>query len=136
MPNNPNAVANLIPYSKTNPPKNPGRKKGVRSRSTIIRELLGYIKEDKNPITGQMEKRELEYWLMLKKIQLAMDSRRKSPHTANNALNDLMDWIYGKQTQKHAINDDIPRPVGFNFVPFKEPEKSTNIPEKNEEKQE
>lgn len=87
---------NLIPAKEGEPSRNPdGRPKGSRNRSTILNEILQHIKEGKD-LDGTMTKRELEYWIMLKKIHNALSGKDQS-------INDILDWKYGKQETKQEI---------------------------------
>jgi len=83
-----------------------GRPKGTRNRSTIIREILAQVKEGKD-IDGSMQKREIEYWIALKKVHNALSGK-------DNAINDVMDWVHGKQENKNQITGVDGQP--FNII--------------------
>jgi hypothetical protein len=80
-------------FSSTNQPLNAGRPKGVRNRSTIVREWLEATESMKNPITGQSEKL-TQYDI----ITLALIQKARKGDV--QAFKELMDSSFGKIPDK------------------------------------
>jgi hypothetical protein len=84
----------LHPPKKGSPSPNPnGRPKGVRNRSTIVREWLEATESMKNPITGQSEKL-TQYDI----ITLALIQKARKGDV--QAFKELMDSSFGKIPDK------------------------------------
>ena len=73
-----------------------GRPKGVRNRSTLVREWLEVKQKAKNPITGQTEELEQQDIMTLALI-------RKAREGDVQAYKELMDSAHGKVEQKTDI---------------------------------
>jgi hypothetical protein len=97
MPNPENVTNNKIQPGETRNPN--GRPIGTRNRSTIITEILEAIHDGKE-LDGTETKKEIEYWVTLKKVKNALAGR-------DTAINDVLDWKYGKQIEKKEINAKV-----------------------------
>jgi hypothetical protein len=87
-------VENLKPQKAGEPSHNPnGRPKGLRNRSTIVREWLEATESMKNPITGQSEKL-TQYDI----ITLALIQKARKGDV--QAFKELMDSSFGKIPDK------------------------------------
>lgn len=73
-----------------------GRPKGVRNRSTLVREWLEVKQKAKNPITGQTEDLEQQDLMTLALIKKAREGDVQ-------AYRELMDSAHGKVEQKTDI---------------------------------
>lgn len=73
-----------------------GRPKGVRNRSTLVREWLEVKQKAKNPITGQTEELEQQDLMTLALIKKAREGDVQ-------AYRELMDSAHGKVEQKTDI---------------------------------
>jgi hypothetical protein len=73
-----------------------GRPKGVRNRSTLVREWLEVKQKAKNPITGQTEDLEQQDLMTLALIKKAREGDVQ-------AYRELMDSAHGKIEQKTDI---------------------------------
>jgi len=88
---------NLIPAQKGEVRNPTGRPKGSRNRSTIIKELFEFAKNQKNPLTGEQETLTQE-----QAITLAM--LVKAGKGDVNAYKALMDSCYGAPKQTNDTN--------------------------------
>jgi len=87
-------VENLKPQKAGEPSHNPnGRPKGLRNRSTIVREWLEATESMKNPITGESEKL-TQYDI----ITLALIQKARKGDV--QAFKELMDSSFGKIPDK------------------------------------
>ena len=87
-------IENLKPQKAGEPSHNPnGRPKGVRNRSTIVREWLEAMESVKNPITGLNEKLS-QYDI----ITLALIKKARNGDV--QAFKELMDSSFGKIPDK------------------------------------
>ena len=87
-------IENLKPQKAGEPSHNPnGRPKGLRNRSTIVREWLEATESMKNPITGQSEKL-TQYDI----ITLALIQKARKGDV--QAFKELMDSSFGKIPDK------------------------------------
>lgn len=78
----------LKPFTSENQPKNNGRPKGSKNRSTIARKWLEVNTTDSNPLTGQDETLSQEDLMTLALIKKAREGD-------TNAYKALMDSGYG-----------------------------------------
>jgi hypothetical protein len=97
MPNPENVIEHQLKPGESLP--GCGRPKGTRNRSTIITEILEAIQDGKE-LDGTETKKEIEYWVTLKKVKNALAGR-------DTAINDVLDWKYGKQVEKKEINAKV-----------------------------
>ena len=89
----------LNPPSKGDPSPNPnGRPKGVRNRSTVLREFLEATLKTKNPITGLEETLTVEQRMALSMIAQVLTKGNVQ------AWNSIKDDVYGKITDKIESN--------------------------------
>lgn len=101
---NPNGRPENLKPCKPGETANPnGRPKGVRDRRTVLKEILAQIKEGKD-IDGHTSQKDLEYWIVLKKVHNALSGK-------SNDINDIMDWIYGKQEEKTELSTKDDKPI-------------------------
>lgn len=90
---------------ETNNPK--GKPKGTRNRSTIVRELLAVLKNEKNPISGTVEELSQEHIITF--AQLVKASKGDT-----NAYKALMDSAYGAPNQQ--IEQQVTSEINVNFI--------------------
>ncbi len=105
MPNDKISV-NGKKFSSDYQPKNNGRKKGSRTRSTIVKMWLETESEVTNPFTGLLESLQQVDIITLKLIQLAREGDV-------SAYKELMDSGYGKvlaSVEEKLNNADMPAP--------------------------
>ena len=79
-------------FSSTNQPLNSGRPKGIRNRSTIVREWLEATYKKVNPITGQNETLQIQDHLVISLIGKALKGDVQ-------AFRELFDSGHGKVSE-------------------------------------
>jgi len=94
MPNPENIEPHKFQKGESGNPN--GRPKGVRNRSTLVREWLEVKQKAKNPITGQTEDLEQQDLMTLALIKKAREGDVQ-------AYRELMDSAHGKIEQKTDI---------------------------------
>lgn len=80
-----------------------GRPKGVRNRSTIVREILQAVKWGKDPLTGKEDFIPMEYQMTLAILQKAM----KGDVTAYNALMNNSYKPHAQEVENKNANIDL-----------------------------
>jgi len=77
-----------------------GRPKGLRNRSTVIREFFEASMKGKNPITGKDEELTVEQRVILSMLNQAINKGN------TQAVNFLYDSLYGKIQDKLDVTSD------------------------------
>lgn len=98
MPNNPNAVDNLIPIKKGEVRNPKGYPKGVPHTKTRLIRLLELTNKLENPITGEMEGFTVAEQMDLAQVMKAMKGDTTS-------YKELVDRLEGKAQQNLGIGD-------------------------------
>ena len=77
-----------------------GRKKGLRNRETVVREIMETMTDEKNPLTRKAEKHDQQFWVTL---ALLLKARKGDL----SAWDKLMDSMHGKLPDR-LINETPP----------------------------
>jgi len=83
-------------FTSENQPKNKGAKKGSKNKRTILRDLFDKVVQKRNPLNGELEGNEIEYFMHAQQIQNALDGDL-------NAYKYLLDLMYGANENKVDI---------------------------------
>jgi len=100
MPNNPNAIDNLIPAKKGEIRNPKGYPKGLEHSSTRLKRLLSLTENLRNPITKKMEG-----FTVLEQLDLQQIIKARSGDT--RAYETIIDRLEGKPMQFSEINANI-----------------------------
>jgi hypothetical protein len=92
-------LENLKPFPKGKSGNPKGKEKGTLNRATILRKYADAIERTKNPITGVLEDLTQEE---LCNIALLIEGKKGNVQ----AIKEIMDTLYGKQTQPTDITTD------------------------------
>lgn len=98
-------------FSSTNQPLNSGRPKGLRNRSTIVREWLEATYKKVNPITGQTETLQIQDHLVISLIGKALkgdvQAFRELFDSGHGKVSELLDVTSkGESITQEKLNPD------------------------------
>ena len=91
---------NLIPAKKGEVRNPKGRPVGSRNRSTIAKQWIEMPHKGKNPITGEIERLEIQDFMTIIQIVKALKGDV-------NAYRELMDSAYGKVESNVKLNANV-----------------------------
>lgn len=108
MPNNPNAAANLKPFTGADDPRRVtgSINKGKQHSSTRLKRLLYLTENLKNPVTG-----ELEGFTVLEQLDLQQIIKARQGDT--RSYNSLLDRLEGKPRETVAFEGEIKHNVVY-----------------------